>query len=73
MLIFTVPMLSFTGAFVTLVWTSFSLRAAPDKLWSFPYRYCGSHPRLNRALGPAILSLFWLLITLGVYRITLLL
>ena len=70
-LIATIPVLAFCGAFASLLWTWLTLRIAPTKLWASIFRYSGQYRYLNRAYSVLVPIFFWVFITYVVYRITL--
>jgi hypothetical protein len=68
-LIVTIPVLSFLGSILSLVWTWISLGFASNRLWASLFRYDGPNRLLNRVLATAIQIIFWPLFTLVIVRL----
>jgi hypothetical protein len=70
-LIFTVPALSFFCSVLSLLWTWASLRIPSNNPFASVFRYSGSNRLLNWTCAIAIQLLFWPLLTIVVFRLTL--
>ncbi len=70
LLIVTIPVLSFFGSVISLLWTWISLGVAPSKPWASVFLYDGPNRQLNRILAVAIPIMFWSLSTLVITHMT---